>query len=56
MSKDKGIKQQELLFSDPLPIASGNDKPKPDEKPKPKPERKINAWVPQMVNGEWEIF
>jgi hypothetical protein len=31
---------------------------KPGEEPKeePKPERKSNAWVPQMTNGEWEIY
>jgi hypothetical protein len=32
---------------------------KPKEEPKkeePKPERKRNVWVPQMINGEWEIY
>ena len=31
---------------------------KPGEEPpvEPKPERKSNAWVPQMINGEWEIY
>jgi len=35
-----------------------NELRKPDDKPKeePKPERKSNAWVPQMINGEWEIY
>jgi hypothetical protein len=30
----------------------------PGEEPKeePKPERKSNVWVPQMTNGEWEIY
>jgi len=28
---------------------------KPGEKPKPVA-RKSNAWVPQMINGEWEIY
>ena len=55
MSKDKGMKQQELLFFDPLPDASSN-KPKEEPKPESKPERKSSAWVPKMVNGEWEIY
>jgi len=31
---------------------------KPGEEPKqePKPEKKSTAWIPQMVNGEWEIY
>jgi len=32
---------------------------KPGEEPKeePKPEKRVsNAWVPQMINGEWEIY
>ena len=31
---------------------------KPGEKPpvESKPERKSNAWVPRMINGEWEIY
>jgi hypothetical protein len=35
------------------------EKPKkPVEPPKeePKPERKLSAWVPQMIKGEWEIY
>jgi hypothetical protein len=41
------------LFADIL-----EEKKKPVEKPKeePKPEKKKPAWVPQMVNGEWEIY
>jgi hypothetical protein len=26
----------------------------PEEEPKP--ERKSNAWTPQMIDGEWEIY
>jgi hypothetical protein len=35
-----------------------NELRKPGEEPKeePKPERKSNAWVPQMIDGEWEIY
>jgi len=38
---------------------SCNELYKPGEEPKeePKPEKqKSNAWVPQMINGEWEIY
>jgi len=35
-----------------------NELKKPGEelKEEPKPERKSSAWVPQMINGEWEIY
>jgi len=36
-----------------------NELKKPGEEPKkeePKPEQKRGAWVPQMINGEWEIY
>ena len=31
---------------------------RPGEKPKeePKPEKKTSGWIPQLINGEWEIY
>jgi hypothetical protein len=29
---------------------------KPGEKPKEDPKPASNAWVPRMINGEWEIY
>jgi len=31
-------------------------KPGEEQKEEPKPERKSSAWVPKMINGEWEIY
>jgi len=45
---------QQDLFSENLPVVS--NKPKEEPKPEPKPEKKSTAWVPKMVNGEWEIY
>jgi hypothetical protein len=48
---------QQDLFADIF-----EEKKKPDEEPKyeskplPKPEQKRTAWVPRMINGEWEIY
>ena len=35
-----------------------NELRRPGEKPKedPKPERKTSGWIPQLINGEWEIY
>jgi hypothetical protein len=48
----KDIYQQDL-FAD---IEEEKKKPEEEPKEKQKPERKSNAWVPQMINGEWEIY
>ena len=31
------------------------EEPKPEPKQVPKPEKRT-AWVPQMIDGEWEIY
>ena len=33
-------------------LLKAGEKPKPE----PKPEKKSTAWVPRMINGEWEIY
>jgi len=35
-----------------------NELKRPGEKPKeePKTERKNTGWIPQLINGEWEIY
>jgi hypothetical protein len=47
---------QNDLFADP-PEKKPVEKPKQEIKSVPKPEPpKSKAWVPQMIDGEWEIY
>jgi hypothetical protein len=58
MSKEKKSHLVGLgdLFDTEIEPKKPAEKPKEEPKVEPKSEQKRNVWVPQMINGEWEIY